>query len=41
MGRIEIAERQEQREAKRINENEAFLPVRKWAGAKKSLEFFV
>jgi hypothetical protein len=33
-------ERQERREAKRINENQAFSPVRKWAGATKSLEFF-
>jgi hypothetical protein len=33
-------ERQERREAKRMNENQAFSPVRKWAGATKSLEFF-
>jgi hypothetical protein len=32
-------ESQEQREAKRSNENQAFSPVRKWAGAKISLEF--
>jgi hypothetical protein len=35
-----VDERQERRESKRINENQAFSPVRKWAGATQSLELF-
>jgi hypothetical protein len=35
-----VDERQERRESKRINENQAFSPVRKWAGATQSSELF-